>query len=136
VVLLGLLLVSTTRASQIKAAVEWFLTPVPGIPEKRVGTMISLLLRFLPLFLHQARQTADAQRARGIENRKNPLKRLTLFALPLLRRTFIQADRLALAMEARCYTDDRTGPRLSAAARDWLSLAAVAAACLPGIGLW
>jgi len=123
VVLLGTTLVITTRPAEIKAAVEWFLKPFPGLPAARIGTMFGLLLRLIPLLSVQFAETMDAQRARGVENRINPVYRLTWLAIPFLRRSFSAADRLSIAMEARCYTDDRTGHRLTATRRDWLVLA-------------
>ena len=104
IIVIGLLFVSTTRSSEIKASVEWFLTPIPFIPAKRVATMMSLILRFIPVILNQAKETSDAQRARGVENRKNPVYRMRKLGIPLMRRTFERADKLAVAMEARCYT--------------------------------
>ena len=124
VVLLGMTLVITTRPSEIKTAVEWFLKPFPGIPRARIGTMLGLLLRLIPLLTAQGGETMDAQRARGVENRKNPIYRLTWFAIPFLRRSFAAVDRLSMAMEARCYTDDRTAYPLSAVRRDWYVLIA------------
>ena len=124
VVLLALTVVITTRPVEIKAAVEWFLKPLPGIPSGRIGTMLGLLLRLIPLLTVQAGETMQAQRARAVENRKNPVYRLTWFAIPFLRRSFVSVDHLTTAMEARCYTDDRTGPSLTAARRDWAALAA------------
>lgn len=129
-VLLGLLLVTTTRSSEIRAALGWFLAPLPFIPEKRTATMISLTVRFIPLILSQAKETSDAQRARGIENRKNPIYRLTKFAIPLMRRTFENADKLVIAMEARCYTENRTEPELSSGRTDWIVLVAVVCLCI------
>ena len=130
VVFLGLLFVSTTRTSEMKAAVEWMLAPFPFVPERRVATMIGLTMRFVPVILNQARETVDAQRARGIENRKNPVYRLVKLTVPLIRRTFQDAEKLSLAMEARCYADTRTGPGLSARRRDWMMLIFVSCLCL------
>lgn len=124
VVLLGMILVLSTRPAEIKAAVEWFLRPFPAIPRARIGTMLGLLLRLIPLLTAQGSETMDAQRARAVENRKNPVYRLTWFAIPFLRRSFAAVDRLSMAMEARCYTDDLTAARLSATRRDWLVLSA------------
>ncbi|MGE0086113.1 MAG: energy-coupling factor transporter transmembrane protein EcfT [Desulfococcaceae bacterium] len=129
VVLLGLCFVCTTRSSEIRGAAEWLLKPVPLIPEKRAGIMLSLLIRFIPLILSQAKETAEAQRARGIELRKNPLYRLKKFAIPFLRRMFEDADRLTVAMEARSYSENRTPPDFSAGKREWISLAAVTVFC-------
>lgn len=126
IVLLGSLLVASTRPDEIRAAVEWFLTPVPLVPHRRVGVMLGLLVRFIPVTLAQFSETAAAQRARGVENRRNPLYRARKLLLPAVSRTFARADRLAMAMEARCYSDRRTAPSFAAGASDWLTLAAAA----------
>jgi energy-coupling factor transporter transmembrane protein EcfT len=125
VVFFGLLLSSTTRVNHIKAAVEWLLHPVPMIPGKRVAVMIALLMRFVPVILNQVEETAQAQRARGVENRKNPVYRMTKLAVPLFRRTLQDADKLTLAMEARCYSETRTDPLLKATRKDWMAMLAV-----------
>ena len=122
VVLVGLLFVSTTRPSQIKVAVEWFLKPVPFISGRRVATMLSLVMRFIPVILNQAKETAEAQKARCVENRKNPIYRFKTIGFPLLRRTFETAEELAVAMEARCYSENRTEPEFAARLRDWMVL--------------
>jgi len=122
VVLVGLLFVSTTRPSQIKVAVEWFLKPVPFVSGKRLATMLSLVMRFIPVILNQARETAEAQKARCVESRKNPIYRLKKIGFPLLRRTFETADELVVAMEARCYSENRTEPQFTARLRDWIVL--------------
>lgn len=130
IILAGLALVMSTRITEIKAAVEWGLRPVPLVPEKRVGTMLGLIVRFLPLIVEGAREMTDAQRARGVEQRKNPVYRLIRYAIPLFRRTFRQADRLALAMEARCYAEERTDAELAATRADWIFIGAVSFGCL------
>jgi len=130
VLLAGVAVMASTRLSEIKAAVEWFLKPIPGVPEKQIGTMLSLIVRFLPHILDQARETGDAQRARGIENRKNPFYRVIRFSIPVLRRTFLTADQLALAMEARCYADDRTDAELVSDRSDWILMGTTVLLCL------
>ncbi len=130
VILAGMALVSTTRTSEIRAAVVWFLRPFPFIPGQRVATMMSLLMRFLPFILSRAEETTAAQRARCVENRKNPFYRIKVFAMPLFRRTFEDANDLAAAMEARCYSDHRTDPALSSSPGDWTASLLVLALCL------
>lgn len=132
IVILGLAFISTTPPSAIKAAVQWFLKPVPFIPEKKVAVMMGLILRFVPVILDQARETAEAQKARAVENRKNPVYRLTKFSFPLIRRTFERADDLVAAMEARAFTEHRTDPELTADKRDWVALMVV---CCLGVSL-
>lgn len=129
IVWLGFAFVFTTRSSEIKAAVEWFLKPFAFIPGKRIATMMSLITRFFPVILNQARETAEAQRARCLENRKNPLNRLMRLGIPLIRRTFEQADKLAVAMEARCYSENRTDPVLSATRIDRMVLVIMILIC-------
>jgi energy-coupling factor transporter transmembrane protein EcfT len=129
IALLGLLFVSSTPSIEIKAAVEWFFKPFAFIPAKRIATMMGLMVRFVPVILNQSKATAEAQRARCVENRKNPLYRLIRLGIPLIRRTFEQADKLIIAMEARCYSEDRTDPCLLATRIDWIALVVILLIC-------
>ena len=129
IALVGYLFVFTTPSSEIKAAVEWFLKPAAFIPGKRIATMMGLIARFIPVILNQAKETAEAQRARCVENRKNPFYRIVRLGIPLIRRTFEQADRLVMAMEARCYSENRTDPALSAILMDWIALGIILLLC-------
>jgi len=135
VVLLAFTMVTTTRPSDIKAAVQWYLKPVPFIPEKKVAIMMGLILRFVPVIFDQAAETAEAQRARCVQNRKNPVYRLVKLGFPLLRRTFERADDLVAAMEARGFTENRTDPQLVAHRRDWIALFVITCLCLAVIVL-
>lgn len=129
IALLGFIFIFTTPASEVKAAVGWSLKPVVFIPGKRIAVMMGLTARFIPVILSQARETAEAQRARCVECRKNPLYRLRRLGAPLIRRTFEQADRLILAMQARCYSENRTEPALSATRADWMALSIIIIVC-------
>jgi len=129
VVILGLLFASTTRPSEVKAAVQWFLIPFRFMPGKRIAIMMSLIMRFIPVIIDQVKETVDAQRARGIENRKNPVYRLIKLLIPVIRRTFESADDLAVAMEARCYSENRTDPSLASERKDWIALFVVICLC-------
>ena len=130
IVLLGFTLISTTRPAEIKAAVQWYLKPVPFIPEKKVAMMMGLILRFVPVIFDQAAETADAQKARCVQNRRNPVYRLIKLGFPLMRRTFERADDLVAAIEARGFTENRTDPELLSHQRDWVSLMVVSCLCL------
>jgi energy-coupling factor transporter transmembrane protein EcfT len=130
VVLLGILLMATTRIAHIRAALVWFMTPIPWVDEKMSATMVGLVVRFLPVILFQASEISDAQRARGIERRKNPFARLMKFSIPLFRRVFLSADELTAAMQARCYNEQRTLPDLNFARHDGLALVTGVLLCL------
>jgi energy-coupling factor transporter transmembrane protein EcfT len=129
IVVLGFTLISTTRPSEIKAAVQWFLKPVPFIPEQKVALMMGLILRFVPVIFDQAAETGQAQKARCVQNRKNPVYRLIKLGFPLMRRTFERADDLVAAMEARGFTENRTDPELVSHQRDWVALTVVSSLC-------
>ena len=120
---LGVMWITTTHPSGIRTAVEWFCRPFPGLSGKQVATMMSLMVRFLPVLVEQARETSAAQQCRCIQNRKNPVYRTITFSLPLLRRTFETADQLADAMESRCFLPETNRPIIWQSCRkDWLAL--------------
>ena len=124
-------LTGTTTLTTLKHGVEWFLRPVPFIREARVATMFSLTFVLLPLIFDQAAEISAAQKARGIENRKNPIRRIGSLALPLLMQTFRRADEMAFAMESRCYSEDRTPADFKTSTKDWLLLVFTGLVCLP-----
>jgi energy-coupling factor transporter transmembrane protein EcfT len=133
IVLSGLLLTSTTRTAQVKASIDWILRPFTFIPEGRVSTMTGLMMRFIPVIFEQARETASAQKARCIENRKNPFYRTVKFSIPLFTRIFHNSNRISMAMEARCYSGIRTGVKLSSERKDWIILVLVASVCIASV---
>lgn len=130
ITLSGLLFVATSRMLEIKAAIESILKPFPFVAGGRISTMTGLMMRFIPVIMEQAKETSDAQKARCIENRKSPLYRAIKFAAPLLGRTFDNAGNVAVAMEARCYSDIRTGYKLSSKKSDWVLLSVVILICI------
>jgi energy-coupling factor transporter transmembrane protein EcfT len=130
VMVIGMLFAATTRPAAVKSAAQWFLTPVPFVPEKRVAVMISLCLGFFPLILSRAGQTADAVNARCSGFNKNPIRRIRFLTLPLLKKTFMSADHLCLAMDARCYTEHRTDPAFESGGKERLFLGAGTGLCV------
>lgn len=120
IVLVSLGFIISTTTSEIKAAVEFYFAKIPMLPEKRISTMLSLMVRFIPLILSQVQETLDAQKARCVEKRKNPVRRLIKLTIPVIRRVFQNGDQLAIAMASRCYTEDRTSPQLAASSLDWI----------------
>jgi biotin transport system permease protein len=129
-IFLGMLWMTTSSPSAIRTAVEWFCRPFPGLPGKQVATMMSLMVRFLPVILEQARETSAAQQCRCIQNRKNPVYRTVKFSIPLLCRTLETADQLADAMEARCYSPEISRHlALKSGRSDWFVLIGVAGFC-------
>ena len=105
---LGLVFATTTRPSALNAALQWAARPIPFIPEKRIGTIFSLALTFLPMILCQAGESIDAFKARNGNRKKNPVRRTAILATALVNRVLDRADAIAMAMEARCYSHNRT----------------------------
>ena len=133
----GMVFISSTSMMEMKAAIEWFLKPIPLISEKRVSTAIGLMVRFLPLILEEIRRIRDAQISRCIQARKNPVATIRFLIGPLFHRIFRHADRLVDAMQSRCYTEHRVGYLMNARRMDWMALGLVCGICflsfcLPG----
>ena len=60
VVIMGVLLMATTRTADIRAALVWYLKPIPLVDEKMAATMLGLVVRFLPVILFQGAEIAYA----------------------------------------------------------------------------
>jgi len=84
--------------------------------------MIGLSLRFFPLIIEQAKQVSDAQKARCSDNQKNPVRKIARLLFPILRKTFQTADSLAVSMESRCFSDQRTDPEFEKSGSEKFSL--------------
>ncbi len=96
-----------TSPRRLEEALAQILRRLPFLPARRIGMMVSLTLRFLPLLLLQAREVRLAFRSRLGEKRRNPVDRLRLFAVPILRKSLVRADELSYALAARGYREDR-----------------------------
>ncbi len=129
VMVTGLIFSATTRPASLKNAAQWYLKPIPLVPEKRMAIMISLALRFLPLILQQAQETRNAIHSRCGNLQKNPVKRFIRLTLPLLKKAFLSADHLTLAMESRCYCEDRTEPEFDPSGKEAIFIIA-------SLGFW
>jgi energy-coupling factor transporter transmembrane protein EcfT len=122
IIIICIIFTGTTPLLLLRNVIEWFLRPVPLIPASRVAIMINLTFALIPLIFDQASEMLNAQKARCIEGRKNPVKRIMFTAFPLLVQTFRRTDELILAMEARCYSEDRTKAVFATTISDWFIL--------------
>ena len=101
---------ATTRPGDVRLAVEAFLAPVPRVKETDWGTMFSTAARFFPLVFEESRRVREARKAR-LGGQRGWYSRVRSTAFTLLTRTFRSADTLALAVEARGYSSERTSLR-------------------------
>ncbi|WP_067697110.1 energy-coupling factor transporter transmembrane component T family protein [Nocardia jejuensis] len=95
-ILLATLVTLTTRTSAMIETIERGLRPLTplGVRPERVGLLVAMTIRFIPVIREQAELVRSAQRARGIE-------RSTVFLVPLLIRTLRMADGVGEALDAR-----------------------------------
>ncbi|WP_306052552.1 energy-coupling factor transporter transmembrane component T family protein [Natronococcus wangiae] len=114
VLLVSAAYVRTTPVRHSRAAIQ---RTIPGKPGQLLGIGVALVFRFLPVLQTDMRTVRDAMAARlGTERRA--VDRLTTLGLLGLSRTFDRADRLALALQARCFSWNPTLPPLSFSRRD------------------
>ena len=125
---LGLLLgfavffTAVTRPRELQQALTWFLKPVPFLPGRRIGLMVSLTLRFFVLVLDQAEEVRLAHKARLGDRKKNPLRKAKSLALPLLRRSLSRAEDITWALVARGYREDIPIPATHVPPSHWIPL--------------
>lgn len=96
-VLLAALVTLTTRTSAMVDAVVHGLRPLRplGVRPDRVGLLLALGIRSVPVVVALAEQVRDAQRARGLDASARA------FAVPLIVRALRHADALGDALVAR-----------------------------------
>lgn len=123
IIMVCIVLTGTTTLWSFRNIVEWYLRPLPFVPEARVATMINLTFVLIPVIFDNFAEMMDAQKSRGIELRKIPIRRIKYLAFPLLSRTLRRADEIVWAMESRCYSETRTKAAFTVNKADVLILA-------------
>ncbi len=99
----------STTATDVMRALTSFFSPLRAlrVPVDDIVMVLSLTLRFMPLVAEEFIQVRDAQWARGAPFSEGSfgvrIKAWTATLLPVLAGMFRRADRLAYALDARCY---------------------------------
>ena len=144
-ILSGVLLTGTTSFTDIRASLVWFFRPLPGVPATRIATMMTLTLSMIPLLFDQLQEMREARQARclgktkwigkvkGSGTARGPWRKLKMTLVPLFINTFRRADEISLALESRCYRENRSQRRLKTKAGDWYALVLVAGCCTVAI---
>lgn len=117
---------NTTSLLEFRNTIEWYLRPVPFVSEVKAATIVNLTFVMLPVIFDSYTEMMDAQKSRGSELQKNPLKRIKYIVVPLLEKTLRRADEIVYAMESRCYSQTRTRAQFHTKKADWLLLAVCA----------
>ncbi|NKE34770.1 energy-coupling factor transporter transmembrane protein EcfT [Natronococcus sp. JC468] len=114
VLLVSAVYVRTTPVRDSRAAIQ---RTVPGKPGQLLGVGVALVFRFLPVVRSDLRTIRDAMAAR-LGTERSARERATTIAMNGLSRTFARADRLSLALRARCFSWNPTLPELAFSRRD------------------
>jgi len=113
-IMLSSFLTLTTKTITMADAVEDLLKPLKFIKVNphTIAIIISLGLRFVPTTIREFNQITKAQKSRGVDfengNLFTKIKNFIPIIFPLILITFQRADELSMAMEARCYTENKT----------------------------
>jgi energy-coupling factor transport system permease protein len=98
----------TTSPMELTDALERFLRPFRriGVPAHEIALMVSLAIRFVPIFIEETDRIQKAQASRG-SRVEGPfwvrIRGIFPVIVPLFLSSFRKAGDLAYAMDARCY---------------------------------
>lgn len=115
--------VRTTRVRDSRAALQRL---VPGRPGRFLGVGVALVFRFLPVLVADLSRTRAAMRAR-LGSERGLTDRMEIVTSAGIRRAFGRADRLGVALRARCFAWNPTLAHLRFARRDLPALGLAAA---------
>ena len=109
-VLAAAVVTATTRVTEMVAVIEWLCAPLRlvGVRPARIGLVIAMALRFIPVLIERADRIREAQAARGGSGRG--LRGLRTTVAPLLVQVLQMAATVSEALDARG-ADDVPPPR-------------------------
>jgi len=131
VLLVSAAFIHSTPVRDTRAAIQ---RTVPGRPGQLLGVGVALTFRFIPVVREDLRRIREAIAVRGGEKRsiRDRARRITGLAVA---RSLSRADRLSVALQARCFAWNPTLPRLRFAPADYAVLALAAGLALSPL-LW
>ncbi len=112
--LLAVLITLTTRPTDMIDVLEAAVRPLRhvGVNPSKVGMMLSMVIRFIPMMMREAQEILEAQKARGLD------RNAVALLMPLLVKTLKMADDLSDAIEARGYDPEPAVPLWRRKGRD------------------
>ncbi len=129
VLLILLVSAAYVRSTPVRASRAAIQRTIPGKPGQLLGIGVALVFRFLPVLQADLRTIRDAMAAR-LGDERSAVDRASTIGILGLSRAFDRADRLALAMQARCFAWNPTLPALSLSRLDYLAFVAAVALAL------
>lgn len=115
VLLVSAAYVRSTPVRDSRAAIQ---RTIPGKPGQLLGIGIGLVFRFLPVLQGDLRRIREAMAAR-LGTERGAIDRASTIGVLGLTRAFDRADRLSLALRARCFAWNPTLPSLSFSRADY-----------------
>lgn len=106
--------VRSTPVRESRAAIQRL---VPGVVGRLLGIGISLVFRFLPVLRDDVRRIRRAMAVR-LGTERSATERVARVSALGLSRAFTRADRLSVALQARCFSWNPTLPSLALSRRD------------------
>ncbi|MFA9417846.1 energy-coupling factor transporter transmembrane protein EcfT [Natrinema sp. HArc-T2] len=110
--------VRSTPVRDSRAAIQ---RTIPGKPGQLLGIGVALVFRFLPVLQGDLRTIREAMAAR-LGTERSIIDRASTVAVLGLTRAFDRADRLSLALQARCFAWNPTLPVLTFSRLDYPAL--------------
>jgi energy-coupling factor transporter transmembrane protein EcfT len=102
----ALLFTAVTRPRELRDGLIWLFKPIPFLPGRRIGLMVSLTLRFFSRILDHSEEVRLAHRARMGDRNKNPFRKAKFLAFPILVRSILEVEEVTYALAARGYRED------------------------------
>lgn len=128
----GAAYVRSTPVRETRAAIQ---RHVPGRTGQLLGVGVALTFRFVPILRRDLLAVREAMQARGGANR-SIVDRAQRIGMLGLTRAFERADRLTVALQARCFAWNPTLPDLQCSRRDYPVLfAGLVLGSAPVVGL-
>jgi energy-coupling factor transport system permease protein len=132
----------TTSPMELTDSIERFLRPFRkiGVPAHEIALMVSIAIRFIPIFIEETDRIQKAQASRGCRT-DGPIwvriRGVFPVLVPLFLSSFRKAGDLAFAMDARCYTGGEGRTSLHELRFRGPDGIAIAAAAIAGFGfIW
>ncbi|MBZ6494532.1 energy-coupling factor transporter transmembrane component T family protein [Natrinema longum] len=122
VLLILLVSAAYVRSTPVRASRAAIQRTIPGKPGQLLGLGVGLVFRFLPVVRNDLRTIREAMAAR-LGTERGAVERASTIGILGLTRAFDRADRLSLALQARCFAWNPTLPPLAFSRVDYPVLA-------------
>jgi len=118
-ILFSCVFINSTSISTIRDTLFWFLKKIPFVPAFDIAMMISLVFLFLGKIIENYNNIKDAQVSRCVNLSKNPIRRVKVLIIPLMKKSLELTNLVIESMESRGYSHIQTEPLFSTNSKSW-----------------